>query len=158
MNANDVVLGLWKAKHDGDLGTTAHVKNISTALGKAMTSTGTYFKDAFDHAKEAADDYLRNRLAAPVKGVEDEKLIIKTYIDTWLEHVNIINSKFVKQQVKAIGQIEKDMQDDTGGKKKGLIGRTVGKVKDATVDATDKGVRTVTFGLAHVKERRDVKL
>jgi len=119
---------------------------------------GTYFKDAFDHAKEAADDYLKNRLAAPVKGIEDEKLIIKTYIDTWLEHVNIINSRFVKQQVKAISQIEKDMQDNTGGKKRGIIAKAAGKVKDVAIDTTDKGLRTVTFGLASVKDRREVKL
>lgn len=143
-----------ETKHREDWGEKQSLESLASELETLMDSCATYYADVFTLAGAAAKFYIIERLKAPVRG--EQRPIIKSMIDEWISHVNIINTKFAYEILEGLEHIEKESFDD--GKKKGLLSKTVGKAVGKVTDAADKTSRTLTFNAVKLKDRREIKI
>jgi hypothetical protein len=143
-------------KHAEDWGDTKTMNELGNHFFSLMSSCKTYYSDSFQLAEDAARHYLLNRLKAPVRG--EHKQIIKTLIDEWLKHISVIHGKFAQETLKSLEYAEREVWKEVDGKK-GIISKTVGKIKDTTVAAADTTTRTLTGGIIKIdKSKREIKL
>jgi len=149
---------LVKLKHAEDWGETKTMEELGKEFQSYMNACTRYYADSFALAEAAGKFYLTERLKAPVMG--EGKSILKNFIDEWVKHVATINSDFTKEMLISMEHGEKEAHEKVFGseeQKKGIIKRSVGKMKDTTVNAADRTARLSTFNVVKLKERREIK-